>query len=130
MGGTAGGAQVEQVSVLVVDDQEAFRSAMAGVVEATDGFVLVGSAASGEEALTLAGALRPQLVLMDVHLPGIDGVEAARRLCAAGDPPVVVLLSTYEEDEVELDGCGAAAYVPKRLFGPDRLVTCWSQASG
>jgi DNA-binding NarL/FixJ family response regulator len=124
----AGGAQVGEVSVLVVDDQPAFRQAMATVVAATDGFVLVGSAASGEEALEVARAVRPRLVLMDVHLPGIDGVEAARRL-RAGDPaPVVVLLSTYEEDEVELDGCGAAAYVPKRLFGPDRLVDCWSRA--
>lgn len=119
-----------EVSVLVVDDQPAFRQAMATVVAATDGFVLVGTAASGEEALEVARAVRPRLVLMDVHLPGIDGVEAARRL-RAGDPaPVVVLLSTYDEDEVELDGCGAAAYVPKRLFGPDRLVTCWTASAG
>jgi DNA-binding NarL/FixJ family response regulator len=120
---------VDEVSVLVVDDQQAFRQAMASVVEATAGFVLAASAASGEEAIGLAGALHPQLVLMDVNLPGIDGVEAARRLRAADAATVVVLLSTYEEDEVELDGCGAAAYVPKRLFGPDRLVDCWAQAS-
>ncbi len=119
---------MDEVSVLVVDDQEAFRRAMATVVAATDGFVLAGSAASGEEAVALVRALRPELVLMDVNLPGIDGVEATRLLCAAGDPPVVVLLSTYEEDEVEVDGCGAAAYVPKRLFGPDRLIDCWSRA--
>jgi DNA-binding NarL/FixJ family response regulator len=118
------------VRVLVVDDQPAFRQAMATVVAATDGFVLVGSAASGEEALAVARAVRPGLVLMDVHLPGMDGVEAARRLCAAGTGPVVVLLSTYEEDEVELDGCGAAAYVPKRLFGPDRLADCWAASTG
>ena len=121
---------MEEVGVLVVDDQPAFRQAMATVVEATDGFVLLGSACSGEEALVLAAALRPRLVLMDVHLPGIDGVEAARRLRAAGDGPGVVLLSTYEEDEVELDGCGAAAYVPKGLFGPDRLVDCWAAIPG
>ncbi len=120
---------MEEVSVLVVDDQQAFRQAMATVVAATDGFALAGSAASGEEAVALARALHPRLVLMDVHLPGIDGLEAARRLCAAGNAPVVVLLSTYEEDELELAGCGAAAYVPKRLFGPDRLVDCWSRSS-
>jgi DNA-binding NarL/FixJ family response regulator len=121
---------VQQVSVLVVDDQPAFRQAMAAVVEATDGFVLVGSAASGEEALALARALRPRLVLMDVQLPGIDGIEAARRLCRDGSGPVVVLLSTYEEEEIEFDGCGAAAYVPKRLFGPGQLVDSWARCSG
>ncbi len=119
-----------EVGVLVVDDQQAFREAMAAVVQATDGFVLLGSAASAEEALTLAPALRPGLVLLDVHLPGIDGVEAARRFRCATDRPVVVLLSTYAEDEVELDGCGAAAYVPKAAFGPDRLVDCWAAVSG
>ena len=121
---------MDEVSVLVVDDQEAYRRVMATVVQVTDGFALAGSAASGEEAVALVRALHPRLVLMDVHLPGRDGAEAARRLRAAGDPPVVVLLSTYEEDEVEVDCCGAAAYVPKRLFGPDRLTDCWSRASG
>jgi DNA-binding NarL/FixJ family response regulator len=120
---------VQEVSVLVVDDQAAFRQAMATVVAATDGFVLAGSAASGEEAVALGAALRPQLVLMDVHLPGIDGVEATRRLRAAGSPPVVVLLSTYGVDEVAFDGCGAAAYVPKQLFGPDQLIGCWPSNS-
>ncbi len=118
-----------EVGVLVVDDQRAFREAMAAVVQATDGFELLGSAASAEEALALVTALRPRLVLLDVHLPGIDGVEAARRLRSTADRPVVVLLSTYAEDEVELDGCGAAAYVPKGEFGPDRLVDCWAGVS-
>ena len=120
---------MDEVSVLVVDDQEAYRRVMAAVVEVTDGFALAGSAASGEEAVALVRALHPHLVLMDVNLPGIDGVEAARRLCATGDPPLVVLLSTYEEGEVDLGACGAAAYVPKRSFGPDRLVACWSRTS-
>ena len=117
------------VRVLVVDDQPAFRQALATVVAATDGFVLAGSAASGEEALAVARAVQPRLVLMDVHLPGIDGVEAARRLRAADAAPVVLLLSTYPEDEVDVDGCGAAAYLPKRSFGPDRLAGCWAAAS-
>ena len=68
------------VRVLIVDDQEPFRRAMGAVVDATDGFVVVGSATSGEESLRSAGELRPDLVLMDVNLPGIDGIEAARRL--------------------------------------------------
>jgi len=115
-----------EVRVLIVDDQEPYRRAMAAVVDATDGFVVVGSATSGEESLAVAAELRPDLVLMDVNLPGIDGIEATRRLSAGPDAPVVVLLSTYDEDQFELDGCGAAAYVAKAAFGPDRRSEAWN----
>ena len=118
------------VRVVIVDDQEPFLLAMAAVVAETEGFVVVGSATSGEESLTVAAELRPDLVLMDVHLPGIDGVEAARRLADSPDGPVVVLLSTYDEDQVDLLGCGAAAYVAKGAFGPDRLSAVWAGAGG
>jgi DNA-binding NarL/FixJ family response regulator len=119
-----------EVRVLVVDDQEPFRRAMAAVVDETDGFVVVGAAASGEESLLLAARLAPELVLMDVHLPGIDGIEAARRLAAGGDGPVVVLLSTYDEDQFDLTGSGAASYVAKASFGPDRLSAAWAARCG
>jgi DNA-binding NarL/FixJ family response regulator len=121
---------VAEIRVLIVDDQEPFRRAMAAVVGETDGFVVVGSASSGEEALARAAALRPDLVLMDVHLPGIDGIEATRRLTGSTCGPVVVLLSTYDEDQFELAGCGAASYVAKAAFGPDRLSTAWEEATG
>ena len=75
------------VRVLVVDDQEVFRRVMSAVVEQTEGFVLVGCAGSGEESIVTAGARRPDLVLMDVNLPGIDGMEATRRLRADGLRP-------------------------------------------
>ena len=117
-----------EVRVLIVDDQEPFRRAMGAVVEETDGFVVVGSATSGEESLTAAAELRPDLVLMDVNLPGIDGIEATRRLTSGPDAPVVVLLSTYDEDQFDLDGCGCMAYIAKADFGPDRLSDTWAQA--
>jgi DNA-binding NarL/FixJ family response regulator len=75
------------VRVLLVDDQAAFLRAMIGVVEETRGFEVVGAAASGEESLRLAEALLPDLVLMDVNSPGIDGLEATRRLCEGRDYP-------------------------------------------
>jgi CheY-like chemotaxis protein len=114
------------VRVLVVDDQDAYRRAMAAVVAETEGFVVVGSAASGEESLVAAVELEPDLVLMDVNLPGMDGVEAAARLSGG---PVVVLLSTYDEDEFDSSGCGAAAYVAKAAFSPERLQQVWEDAT-
>ena len=117
------------VRVLVVDDQEPFRNAMSAVVEATDGFEVVGAVASGEESVTASEELRPDLVLMDVNLPGIDGIEATRTIRQQPDAPVVVLLSTYDECEFDHQGSGAAAYVPKGVFGPDRLVDEWDTAT-
>ena len=116
---------MEDVRVLIVDDQEPYRRAMAAVVTATDGFSIAGSVTSGEESLAAVAELRPDLVLMDVNLPGIDGIEATRRLTAAPDAPVVVLLSTYDVDQVDLEGSGAAAYVAKADLGPDRLSAAW-----
>jgi len=124
---------VEDVRVLVVDDQEPYRRAMAAVVAATPGFVVVGAATTGEESLAAAARLRPDLVLMDLNLPGIDGLEASRRLVSDPGGPVVVVLSTYDVDQIdaaELDRSGAAAYVAKAELGPDRLSAAWLAAGG
>ena len=118
---------MSDVRVVIVDDQEAFRRAMAVVVDETDGFVIVGEAASGEESLDLAADLEPDLVLMDVNLPGIDGVEAARRLSTDGRP-VVVLLSTYDESDIDMAASGAAGYISKAAFAPEPLVDIWRAA--
>ena len=85
--------------VLIVDDQAPFRLAARMVVEATDGFEVVGEAGTGEEGVELARALEPDLVLMDVNLPGINGLEATRQILRESHRPVILLLSTYEEDE-------------------------------
>ena len=116
---------MDKVRVLVVDDEKVFRLAMTAVVAATDGFVVVGAAATGEESLAVAGAARPDLVLMDVNLPGIDGTEATRRLRSTASAPVVLLLSTYDEGDVDYRSCGAAGYISKSTFGPDRLTGAW-----
>jgi DNA-binding NarL/FixJ family response regulator len=118
------------VRVLVVDDQAPFRRAMRSVVEETDGFEVVGEVESGEDSLKAAARLSPDLVLMDVNLPGIDGLEATRRLLAGDAPPVVLLLSTYDDEAGEgfVAESGAAGYVTKSAFGPDRLEDAWSAA--
>ena len=115
------------VRVLVVDDQALFRRVMSAVVDETEGFVLVGCAASGEESIVAARLLRPDLILMDVNLPGIDGMEATRRLREESTAAGVVLLSTYDEDDWDgqAEGCGAVSYVAKSAFGPDTLAAVW-----
>jgi DNA-binding NarL/FixJ family response regulator len=119
------------VRVLIVDDQEPFRLAARMVVDATDGFEVVGEAESGEASVEMARELSPDLVLMDVNLPGINGLDATRQILAEhADPVIVLLLSTYEEEEYapRAAECGAAAYIPKAVFGPDRLEAAWADA--
>ena len=118
----------EDVRVLIVDDQEAFRSAARLVVELTTGFVVAGEAGSGEDGIELADELRPQLVLMDINLPGIDGLEATRRIGSAHPTTKVLVFSTYEATEYEtraLDA-GAVGFVPKADFEPGILSKVWS----
>jgi len=119
------------VRVLIVDDQEPFRLAARMVVDATDGFEVVGEAETGEASVEMARELSPDLVLMDVNLPGINGLDATRQILAErADPVIVLLLSTYEEEEYapRAAECGAAAYIPKAVFGPDRLDAAWADA--
>lgn len=119
------------VRVLVVDDQLPFRRAMTAVVEATDGFEVVGEVASGEESVDAVAALVPDVVLMDVNLPGIDGLEATRRIRTTQSAPVVLLMSTYDADAGDAFAaeCGAARYLPKVELTPERLVAAWSAAA-
>jgi DNA-binding NarL/FixJ family response regulator len=121
------------VRVLIVDDQEPFRLAARMVVDATDGFDVVGEAETGESSVEMARELSPDLVLMDVNLPGINGLDATRQILSESSNPVVVLLlSTYEEEEYapRAAECGAAAYIPKAVFGPDKLEAAWAAANG
>jgi DNA-binding NarL/FixJ family response regulator len=118
------------VRVLIVDDQEPFRLAARAVVESTDGFEVVGESASGEESIEAARNLQPDLVLMDVNLPGMNGLDATRDILRESKRVVILLLSTYEMEEYapRAAECGAAAYIPKSEFGPDRLSEAWAAA--
>jgi DNA-binding NarL/FixJ family response regulator len=116
------------VSVVVVDDQGPFRRAARAILEATSGFELLAEAISGEEAVALARSLEPDLVLMDIKMPGIGGIEATRRITAARAGAVVVLVSSYAERDLPADArtCGAAAYIAKEGFGRRALEEVWN----
>jgi two-component system invasion response regulator UvrY len=117
------------VGVVVVDDQAPFRSAARAVLGMTDGFEVVGEAASGEEAVAMVESLSPALVLMDINMPGMNGIEATRQITTDHPDTVVVLLSTYSADDLPSDArsCGAATYVNKEEFGPVVLRDVWAE---
>jgi CheY-like chemotaxis protein len=121
------------VRVLIVDDQASFRRIARSVVELTPGFVTAGEATTGEASIEAARALRPDLILMDVQLPGIDGRDAARRILAEPNDvtPVILLLSTYEAADLGdiRAEAGAAAYLPKSEFGTVALAAVWAAAT-
>jgi DNA-binding NarL/FixJ family response regulator len=117
------------VGVLIVDDQAPFRRAAKMVMAATPGFDVIGEAESGEEAVELFDSLAPGLVLMDINLPGINGIEATRRITGAHPDATVLLLSTYQAADLPsgADSCGAAGYVNKEEFGPAVVLDLWAR---
>jgi CheY-like chemotaxis protein len=116
------------VRVLAVDDQEVFLRACARLVGATDGFCWAGGVASGAEALQCVDELAPDLVLMDVRMPGLDGLETTRRLVKRHADIVVVLVSVVAADDLPLAlrTSGAVTHVRKHALSPDALRRIWA----
>ena len=116
------------VRVLTVDDQAVFRGVARDVIDATAGFESVGEAASGEEALEAVDRLVPELVLLDVRMPGLNGIEVARRIVATHPEVVVVLISM--EERVDVPTIAQLERVPlvrKQDFGPKLLRRLWKE---
>ena len=120
------------VGVMVVDDQAVFRRAARAVIDATVGFAHAGDAASGPEALRAVDELHPDLVLMDVGMPGMDGCEAARRLTDSHPECVVVLVSidSLEDEPATTASCGAVAFLRKQDLRPAMLRDLWTIHGG
>jgi pilus assembly protein CpaE len=117
----------DDISVLVVDDQLPFRLAARAVLRRAEGFELIGEAGDGEEAVTLVDELRPDLVLMDINMPRMNGIDATRAIVAAVPGTTVFLCSTYQQSDLpaEATTAGAAAYVNKEELGPALLRQLW-----
>jgi DNA-binding NarL/FixJ family response regulator len=110
-------------TVLIVDDHAVFRRAARTLLE-VDGYNVVGESATGTEALEATVRLHPALVLLDIGLPDIDGIEVAGRICAAQDPPAVVLTSSRDGTDYEplIERSGARGFIPKAQLSGGALA--------
>jgi DNA-binding NarL/FixJ family response regulator len=111
------------IGVLVVDDEVLIRAGVAAIMGAAPGIQVVGEAAGGEEAVSLAATTAPDVVLMDIRMPGVDGIAATKRILAAGSHPRVLMLTTFDLDEYVYQAlrAGAAGYLLKDT-PPQRLI--------
>jgi len=110
-------------TVLLADDQAMVRGGFRMIIEAAPGLEVVGEAADGTEAVALARQLGPDIVLMDIRMPGVDGIEATRRLIRAGSKSRVLVLTTFDLDEYVYDSfrAGASGFLLKNA-PPEQLV--------
>jgi CheY-like chemotaxis protein len=110
-------------TVLIVDDHAEFRQSAGALLEA-EGFAVVGEAADGDEAMAAVERVQPQIVLLDVQLPGLDGFTVAERLATRRDPPVVVLISSREAAAYgpRLPAAAARGFIPKRELSGSALA--------
>jgi CheY-like chemotaxis protein len=109
-------------SILIVDDYATFRASARGLLEA-EGFDVVGEAEDGSSAVRLAKELVPDVVLLDVHLPDIDGFEVAKRLGDLESPPIVILTSSRDDYRALVAGSSARAFLRKDELSGESLAS-------
>ena len=124
-------SETDVIRVFLVDDQELVRAGFTMLVDSQADMRVVGQAGDGGEAVALAERLRPDVVLMDVRMPGMDGIEATRRIVADGSSPRVLVLTTFDNDEIVLGAlrCGASGFLLKDAPG-DQLVSAIRVVAG
>jgi two-component system, NarL family, invasion response regulator UvrY len=117
----------ERVPVWVVDDQASFRLATVATLAAMDDFMMAGECETGESSIELIPDGGVGIVLMDIHMPGMGGIEATRRIRRTHPDLMVVLTSTYDVEDLPggAADCGAAAYLHKEDLSPDLLTRLW-----
>ncbi|ROQ40055.1 DNA-binding NarL/FixJ family response regulator [Frondihabitans sp. PhB188] len=119
-------------TLLLVDDQDLLRAGMAMVLGAAEGLRVVGEATNGAEAVERAAALSPDVVLMDVRMPGMDGIEATKRITEAAPETRVVILTTFDLDEYAFGGlnAGASGFLLKDAPAADLVQAIRTVAAG
>ena len=120
------------IRVLLVDDQELLRAGFRMVIDAQDDIVVAGEAADGQQAVDTVASAAYDVVLMDVRMPVLDGVEATRQICALPSSPKVLILTTFDIDEYVYEGlrAGASGFLLKDVRPPALLDAIRSVASG
>ena len=120
----------KRIRLMIVDDHPLFRAGLRRIVELEEDFNIVGEVADGADALTKARAIKPQVILMDVNLPGMNGLQVTRELTASHSETAVIILTAYHDDEQMLHAlrAGASAYYPKDV-NPQELVDAVRQVS-
>lgn len=117
------GAAMSPISVLVVDDQELVRSGFVMILQRRDDLEVVGEAVDGREAVAAAARLQPDVILMDIRMPGLSGIDATRQIRRTDAKTKILMLTTFDDDQLVLEamGAGADGFVLKDLR-PDELA--------
>lgn len=112
---------MDRIRILIVDDQRLMREGLRMLLEMEEGFEVIGEAADGQAALDAYAKLAPDIVLMDIRMPGMDGVEATRRLLQHDPSARVIILTTFDDDQYVFEGlrAGALGYLLKDLSGDE-----------
>ncbi|WP_104136222.1 MULTISPECIES: response regulator transcription factor [unclassified Cryobacterium] len=120
------------ISILLVDDQALLRVGFRMVLEAEDDFTVVGEASDGAQAIALAARLNPDVVLMDVRMPGVDGIEATRQIMAAQPETRIIILTTFDLDEYAFGGlrAGASGFLLKNAEPGELIAAIRTVVSG
>lgn len=116
------------MKILIVDDEKPARDRLRQLLDDFEGHEIVGEAANGEQAISMAAELGPEIVLLDIRMPGINGIETARHLSAMESPPAVVFTTAYDEYAVEAFDARAVGYVLKPVRR-ERLRSALEQAT-
>ncbi len=113
----------DDLTIVLADDQDLVRAGFRVILESEPGFRVIGEAPDGAAAVEAVVALRPDVVCLDVQMPGVDGLEAARRIGALADPPAVLVLTTFDDDDALFQAleAGASGFLLKNA-SPERLI--------
>jgi DNA-binding NarL/FixJ family response regulator len=120
------------IRVVLADDQPLVRAGLRVLIADTDGIEVAGEAATGAQAVQLARDTRPDVVVMDIRMPGMDGIEATRLITASGQPPRVVILTTFDTDDYVYGAlrAGASGFLVKDMALDDILAAIRVAAAG